>query len=186
VRVEAEREGREVGIRLHVFAACVDTAIFPEATINWLYNGRMTKCRLCKKCSPEVSFSLKANSKRIMSTCCDSCRQKPAVTWNARNPERVRNAAIRFRDAGGARRWRLKTRYGITPEKYQSMLLAQDGVCAICGTDAPGGQSAVMHVDHDHVTGNVRGLLCTNCNRGIGYFGDDPSVLERAAKYLRK
>jgi hypothetical protein len=40
------------------------------------------------------------------------------------------------------------------------------------------------HIDHDHVTGQVRGLLCNNCNRGIGYFGDDPQVMTAAARYV--
>ena len=145
----------------------------------------MIQCRLCKKSPPDVSFSLKANSKRIMSTCCDACRQTPMITWSARHPERVRAATIRFQISGGRRRCHLRDSYGITPEEYQSRLDAQGGSCAICGTTSPGGKWARMHVDHDHATGRIRGLLCTNCNRGIGYLSDNPERLERAASYLR-
>lgn len=73
--------------------------------------------------------------------------------------------------------------YGITLEEHLSMIEAQDNRCAIC--DAVGDESAPLHVDHDHETAKVRGLLCGPCNRGIGLFKDDPEVLERAARYLR-
>ena len=63
------------------------------------------------------------------------------------------------------------------------MLAAQDGKCAICGTTSTGNRKA-FHVDHDHKTGKVRGLLCSNCNTGIGNLRDDIGLLNRAIEYL--
>lgn len=65
----------------------------------------------------------------------------------------------------------------------------QCGACALCGKvpgEDPerGRNQKCLHVDHDHKTGKIRGLLCSSCNRGLGYFGDDPVVLRRAAEYL--
>lgn len=79
-------------------------------------------------------------------------------------------------------------KYGITPAQYDAMLDAQDGVCAICGRPPKGGRtsSASLHVDHDHKTGIVRGLLCNACNLGVGKFMDSPALLRIAAVYLEK
>ena len=95
--------------------------------------------------------------------------------WRARSNNR-RNAV-------------LKHKYGITLEDYERMLEEQGGVCDICGTDKPGQNqesSYSFHVDHDHETGAVRGLLCDRCNRGMGYFNDSSSILEKAVLYLKK
>lgn len=64
------------------------------------------------------------------------------------------------------------------------MLVNQDGLCAICGTDTPGRKHENFSVDHDHLTGRVRALLCHFCNVGIGHFGDNPATLRAAADYL--
>lgn len=64
------------------------------------------------------------------------------------------------------------------------MLDAQGGVCAICGSPPPEGE--VLRVDHDHVTGKVRGFLCIVCNAGVGCFKDNENLLLAAINYLRK
>lgn len=71
--------------------------------------------------------------------------------------------------------------YGITKARYTEMVAAQAGVCAICG-GPPGERS--LAVDHDHATGQIRSLLCTRCNIGIGGFRDDPTLLRLALAYL--
>ena len=76
---------------------------------------------------------------------------------------------------------RLKYLYGISIDQYKSILEQQEGRCAICNTD-----SLRMHLDHDHITGNVRGILCTKCNMGIGLLKDDFALLQKAVDYLKK
>lgn len=77
---------------------------------------------------------------------------------------------------------------GITHAEYLHLLGEQNGVCATCLRPAPNGNRYHVRffLDHSHATGRRRGLLCFNCNRGIGLFGDDPQVLRRAAAYLER
>ena len=82
------------------------------------------------------------------------------------NPEKVKGA------------W-LKREYGITISQYQSRLEKQNNKCASCGCS---GQRLV--VDHDHITKQIRDLLCDGCNKGIGQLKDDPIVIRRAARYV--
>lgn len=86
------------------------------------------------------------------------------------------------------RNGRLKATFGITLEDYDRMLASQSGCCAICGitenhVNHPRGRRN-FYVDHDHKTGRVRGLLCQNCNFGIGHFRDSTELLRKAANYL--
>jgi Recombination endonuclease VII len=78
-------------------------------------------------------------------------------------------------------------RYGLTHEQFEAILAGQRDRCAVCGTDTPKGSHGFgWCVDHDHVTGQVRGILCGYCNQGIGVLKDDPDVLTAAAKYLQQ
>ena len=76
----------------------------------------------------------------------------------------------------------LKVRYGITEQDVTNLKLLQDYKCAVCLEDI----SNRFHIDHDHVTGKVRGLLCHLCNVGLGSFRDTTEFLESAIAYLRK
>ena len=82
------------------------------------------------------------------------------------------------------RNWKYQTKYGITLDDYGKMLLAQNCKCKICSADNPGGPGKSFAVDHNHDTLEVRGLLCNNCNRGLGHFQDNPSLLLSAFNYL--
>lgn len=66
------------------------------------------------------------------------------------------------------RSWKMRTRYGITVEEYETMLVEQDGRCAICGSAESRGRGGRLSVDHNHETGEVRGLLCQPCNLALG------------------
>ena len=76
----------------------------------------------------------------------------------------------------------LRRRYGITTTDYAHQLRLQGGRCAICRS-LP---ASPLHVDHDHDTAALRGLLCTACNVGLGQFHDDVELLDAAATYLRR
>ena len=79
---------------------------------------------------------------------------------------------------GSGRDFQLKRRYGVDSKAAAWKILQQGGVCAVCRSAEP------VHVDHHHDNGEVRGILCFNCNRALGYFGDDLLTLYRAADYL--
>ncbi len=124
----------------------------------------------------------------------------PSVHWNVkrlgtpmRNVGRRDNPTSIPRDqlpgydkyAASVRESNLRHSYGINLADYEAMLQGQDGVCAICHKAPKGTRNGkVLHVDHDHNSGKLRQLLCTNCNTGLGKFMDDPELLKLAAIYL--
>jgi len=83
-----------------------------------------------------------------------------------------------------AQAYRLKHSFGLKLEDYNKMLSAQEKNCAICGIPAEACKKALA-VDHCHSTNKIRGLLCMNCNRGLGLLRDDIQVLEAAIAYLK-
>ena len=111
-----------------------------------------------------------------------------AKAWQKANPERVnayhRERRTRPEVKARERAGHLKRKFGITPETYNEMLEAQGGVCAICGR--PPRDNISLHVDHEHGTGRVRGLLCFRCNNALGDFDDDPVLLRQAIEYLAR
>lgn len=99
--------------------------------------------------------------------------RKSQKIWRENNPEKCRKY---YRNNG------LKL-YGITPTDYDALLKSQGGKCAICKRPSSDFKRR-LHVDHDHTTNKIRGLLCVKCNQGIGYFNDCPELLQQARKYL--
>jgi hypothetical protein len=86
-----------------------------------------------------------------------------------------------------ARAGHLRRKFGLTAEQYDAMVVAQNGVCAICHKPCQNKRSkGRLSVDHDHVTGKVRALLCHLCNFGVGAMRDDSMVLRAAADYVEK
>ncbi len=89
------------------------------------------------------------------------------------------------------RSYRLKTEFGITSEQFEEILAKQGGGCAICGakqTNVTTRKEKIekrLYVDHDHVTGKVRGILCHRCNFGLGQFLDNIELLAKAIEYLK-
>ena len=98
------------------------------------------------------------------------------------------NQAMRDYERKRGPEWRRKKtlhRYGITPQDYNRMFKEQEGKCAICqSTDSEHPTSELLVVDHCHLTGKVRGLLCNTCNRGIGWMREETDRLLNAAVYL--
>jgi hypothetical protein len=97
--------------------------------------------------------------------------------WRAKpgSVEKMRPAKWKFN---------LMDKYGITVGQYNSMLASQGGVCAICGGVNSNGRR--LHVDHNHATGKIRGLLCHGCNASIGLLKEDPVRASKMVEYLRK
>ena len=103
-------------------------------------------------------------------------------TWRKNNPELAREASRKSME-----RWRLAD-----PERYRAKARRSKGypeptrpeptVCELCGYPSVDGKA--LHLDHCHATGVFRGWLCTNCNRGLGHFRDNPELLRKAASYL--
>lgn len=84
--------------------------------------------------------------------------------------------------------WRARM-LGITEDQYWKMSESQHGLCSICKkpeTQIHKGKLSNLSIDHDHVTGKIRGLLCSRCNHGLGHFKDDISSLKNAIEYLEK
>jgi hypothetical protein len=80
------------------------------------------------------------------------------------------------------RRYEMVHYYGITSEQFDALMVSQGGLCAIC--HGPPNMNKTLFVDHHHTTDVVRGLLCGQCNTGLGYFKDDATRLIAAAEYL--
>lgn len=112
-----------------------------------------------------------------------------AKEWNDKNKDKVKQAQKeRYQNIKHERRVNsLKQLYGITAADYERMLADQGGACAICGsTDHKSSRTKYFAVDHDHTTGEVRGVLCHSCNKGLGLLQDNPKVLKAAASYLER
>jgi hypothetical protein len=114
---------------------------------------------------PVTEFPRNKNSNDGFHCYCKDCN-------NARTRE------SRERLHGGSRHYHLKHRYGIGVDEFDALVSEQGGVCAICRAPDP------EHVDHSHATGDVRGILCFNCNGGLGQFKDSTDALRNAAHYL--
>jgi hypothetical protein len=104
--------------------------------------------------------------------------------WQQANPQRVQAWRKKNRDRLNkqVRQIHLRNKFGLTVQQYDRILERQGGVCALCAASPTPGIS--LHVDHDHGTGDIRGLLCVRCNNALGLFREDPALLKRAARYV--
>ena len=138
-------------------------------------DGLRGDCKACFKARAAARY--RANPERVK----ERVRQ-----WAKDNPEKRADWQRRYRESGrrqmNDRRSYLKRMYALTVEQYDELLAAQGGVCAIC--KAPPRDDISLHVDHDHETGERRGLLCFRCNNALGDFGDDRERLRAAVDYL--
>jgi hypothetical protein len=111
------------------------------------------------------------------------CRREQRRLWIKNNPDRIRasNAKYQRKNSDKTRSRRLTNEYGITKEQFDEMAEAHGFACLICGQ-----RPVLLSVDHCHVTGIVRGLLCDPCNNGLSRFRDNTSVMRNAILYLEK
>ncbi len=113
-------------------------------------------------------------------------KQASNAAWYAANRDKIlSNHRDYYRaDIAAKRENGLKREYGLTSEQFDKMAEAQGHHCAICSSDTPGRKFKHWHVDHDHSTGRVRGLLCASCNIMLGAAKDNSETLKAAIKYL--
>ena len=130
-------------------------------------------CSGCKECLPEESFSKNRSNSRGLQYYCIPCRRSmDSARWATKSTKEKRDI------------W-LKRTYGITSDDYDRLFEEQGEICAICSATSPNGDG-VFHVDHDHVTGDVRGILCSRSNMAIGLMDDSERILQNAIAYLRE
>ena len=134
--------------------------------------------KLCSKCNIEKTIDQYYKNKKHkdgLSGYCKVCHNHQSYAYRKSNPDKFKQIQ---------RRAALKGKYNISEEQYQEMFHLQGGVCEICKLECPTGKA--LAVDHSHQTGNVRALLCSECNTGLGKFKDNPTLLRAAINYLEK
>ncbi|SCG50809.1 endonuclease VII domain-containing protein [Micromonospora halophytica] len=124
------------------------------------------RCPTCGETKALADFPGNRAGRGGYGRCCKPCHN-----------EKGKESKLRLH--GGSREYHLRRRYGVGEKEFQDLLTEQGGVCGICGGEDP------RHLDHDHRTGWVRGILCFNCNGGLGQSRDSPMRLARAITYLR-
>jgi hypothetical protein len=130
-------------------------------------------------------------SRKPSCTCgeCPKCKRAAYQrSWSSRNKDKIKNHNSQDSRKRAGRKT-VCARYGITVEQFEELKRRQGGVCAICGqpeTLVRQGGLCELTIDHDHETGQIRGLLCNNCNRAIGLLKDNTQVLRSAAAYLER
>jgi len=152
----------------------------------------MKKCVRCNNVKSFNEFNKAKNNKDGYYSYCRDCGSNAARSWKAlnrkqykkqqqkwakNNKEKVNNIANNYYQK------KLKfQQYGITKDQYDSLLKSQSNGCKICGNNNENNRA--LAIDHCHKTGKIRGLLCGNCNRGLGQFKDNKELLSKAIKYL--
>lgn len=129
-------------------------------------------CSRCKNTKLIKEFGKNKSRKDGYQNECKTCRSKIAKFYFQKYKEK-RNT------------YNLRKKYGISPQEYAQLLDKQQSECAICRTTKVNNKSGRFNIDHDHVTGKVRGLLCSECNTGLGKLGDSIESLEKALEYLK-
>ncbi len=148
----------------------------------------------CKTCTRR-HYAAKGNlpKSQIASKVCNRCGQNKSTSEfysNSRSKDGFRPRCKECHNDDNARFGRA-SRYGLTTSEFETMLKQQEHCCAICRKRLEhfkdsGRRENAMNIDHCHLTGKVRGILCSGCNRGLGAFRDSPDSLRAAADYLTR
>jgi hypothetical protein len=129
----------------------------------------------CCKCAVETGLKKLADKELMAPYRTKEKQSKRLKEWRKENPEKYQNQWLR----SSINRYR----YQITEEQYCDKLEEQDNKCAICESECDKGR---LSIDHNHETNEVRGLLCRQCNLGLGNFSDNIDKLEAAVLYLKR
>lgn len=149
-----------------------------KSPINHLAPEGTKWCPRCEKFVDKTEFA----GKKKLASYCSPCSKAWQKSNRGKNPERYVQQKF-------AQRLR---RYNLTPDQYEELLARQGGGCAICKSEVNNMEMYRLHVDHDHTccAGKescgkcIRGILCANCNHGLGHFKDDLALLQAAIDYL--
>lgn len=144
----------------------------------------MTKmCKQCKEVKPLTDFYKDKSFKSGYRANCKPCKDKSTYQWRADNKGKYNEnmRKLRAENKDMFKNIDLKRTHGITLDQYNAMKLAQNGLCKICKNPPKGKRP--LAVDHDHITGDIRGLLCYGCNRALHVL-DTKSLLKDAQAYL--
>lgn len=133
----------------------------------------MKVCTKCKEPKSLDKFSKGKGFKDGIYSICKRCRNDLRNSKGPRNVNKLQ-----------AKAWVLKSNYNLTLAQFNELRIKQDYRCAICGLHESDNRQGTLHVDHCHDTGKVRGLLCLQCNRGIGMLRDNAKLCTKAAEYL--
>jgi hypothetical protein len=135
-------------------------------------------CYMCKETKPDTEFypEPRNTGRNGRESRCKVCSRTRTAKYKELNSDKVK---LQQRIS------KRKKLTNFTNELYESTLKEQGGVCAICGTDTPGGRGT-FHADHDHSNGKPRGVLCHYCNVALGNFRDNTDLLKSAIDYLNK
>lgn len=139
-------------------------------------DGKRKRCSKCREEKPLGAFSKNKKSKDGYRPDCKSCRTLLWLTYKEHTPIQQMQKELH-----------LVRTYGITIEEYHSMLEKQQNRCSCCGqpeTTLHYGKPLPLAVDHCHVTGAIRGLLCKSCNQALGLLGEDPERIGAFLKYV--
>lgn len=146
----------------------------------------MKPCNVCREVKPLSAFHKHAqHTDGRRNECIDCVSEKNHERYLTHKEEIKRRNGVwyhanKHKMRSTRRRAALRRVYGLQPEDYTRMYEEQGGVCAVCRRD----YGPVLDVDHDHDTGEVRGLLCGPCNRALGLLQDSPEVVRSLAGYI--
>lgn len=137
---------------------------------------------------PAESFPIRKERPRGRRSRCRDCSTTARSKLKMAEYQMTYRSKLKSKDLDGFRKrereYSLKTKYGLTLEKYEELLEKQFGKCAICRQPPTNGRGKKLNVDHSHKNKIVRGLLCHGCNTGLGAFQESSEILKRATDYL--
>jgi hypothetical protein len=138
----------------------------------------MKTCPKCGKVKDINEFYVEKSGKNkgLPTSWCKDCSAENSKQYYLRNKEKAKESHRKWVNENKEKVafTKAKSAYGITKEEYDSL----KKVCVICGSKDN------LRIDHSHQTGRIRGMLCDSCNKGLGFFKDNPALLERASDYI--
>lgn len=144
--------------------------------------------RVCSKCDRTLSvshFYKSIENKEGLKTHCKTCQKAYVIAWQKKNKDSFGSYQRKWKHQNkekcdaAAKYSKVRIKYGLSKEEYDKLM--EQTHCTICNADLTERKSGL---DHCHRTGRIRGVLCKQCNTGLGMFHDNPETLKKAAEYL--